>query len=198
MKHSSSRELYAHWNERRGARSLPERRDIEPAVIRRSLGDTFILGSESGAESGADLRFRLAGTRVCALFGRELKDEAFATLWQDAHQSAIRRLLAIVGEEAVGVVAGARGHTREGYAADLELLLLPLGHRGRPGQRVLGVLAPVAIPFWLGSSRLEPLSLGSLRHLGSVADTVAPSRLLDTVGRNRTRHGLVVYDGGRS
>jgi hypothetical protein len=194
MKHASSRALYAHWNERRGARALPERGEIEPAVIRGSLGDTFILG----IESGADLQFRLAGTRVCALFGRELKDEAFATLWQDAHQSSIRRLLAIVGEEAVGVVAGARGHTREGYAADLELLLLPLRHRGRPGQRVLGVLAPVAVPFWLGSSRLEPLSLGSLRHLGSVADTVAPSRLLETVGRNRTRHGLVVYDGGRS
>jgi hypothetical protein len=194
MKHSSSRALYAHWNERRGARTLPERGEIEPAVIRGSLGDTFILG----IESGADLRFRLAGTRVCALFGRELKDEAFATLWQDAHQSSIRRLLAIVGEEAVGVVAGARGHTREGYAADLELLLLPLRHRGRPGRRVLGVLAPVAVPFWLGSSRLEPLSLGSLRHLGSAVDTVAPSRLLATVGRERTRHGLVVYDGGRS
>jgi hypothetical protein len=193
MKHSSSRALYAHWNERRGARTLPERGEIEPAVIRRSLGDTFILG----IESGADLRFRLAGTRVCALFGRELKDEAFATLWQDAHQSSIRRLLAIVGEEAVGVVAGARGHTREAYAADLELLLLPLRHRGRPGKRVLGVLAPVAVPFWLGSSRLEPLSLGSLRHLGSAVDTVAPSRLLETIGRERTRHGLIVYDGGR-
>jgi hypothetical protein len=198
MKHSSSRELFAHWNERRGARALPERGDIEPAVIRKSLGDTFILG----AESGDDLRFRLAGTRVCALFGRELKDEAFAMLWDDAHQSSMRRLLAIVGEEAVGVVAGARGRTPEGHAADLELLLLPLRHRGRPGRRMLGMLAPVAVPFWLGSSRLELLSLGSLRHLGAhldaAPDSGLPARLIGAAARERTRHGLVVYDGGRS
>jgi hypothetical protein len=195
MKHSSSRELFAHWNDRRGARALPERGDIEPAVIRKSLGDTFILGSEPAA----DLRFRLAGTRMCALFGRELKDEAFAALWEAEHQSLVCRLLAIVGEEEIGVIAGARGLTPEGFSADLELLLLPLRHRGRPGRRMLGVLAPVAVPFWLGASRLELLSLGSLRHLGpAVLAPATPSRLAATIAREQPRHGFVVYDGGRS
>jgi hypothetical protein len=195
MKHSSSRELFAHWNERRGARALPERGDIEPAVIRKSLGDTFILGSESAA----DLRFRLAGTRMCALFGRELKDEAFAALWEAAHQSLVCRLLAIVGEEEIGVIAGARGRTPEGFSTDLELLLLPLRQRGRPGRRMLGALAPVAVPFWLGASRLEPLSLGSLRHLGpAVLAPAPPSRLAAAIAREQPRHGFVVYDGGRS
>jgi hypothetical protein len=194
MKHSSSRELFAHWNDRRGARALPERGEIEPAVIRKSLGDTFILGTESDG----DLRFRLAGTRVCALFGRELKDEAFAVLFEAAHQSLMRRLLAIIGEEEIGVVAGARARTPEGFSADLELLLLPLRHRGRPGRRMLGALAPVAVPCWLGASRLEPLSLGSLRHLGPALDTLMPSRLSAAVGRAQPRHGFVVYDGGRT
>jgi hypothetical protein len=195
MKHASSRELFAHWNERRGARALPERGDIEPAAIRKSLGDTFILGSESAA----DPRFRLAGTRMCALFGRELKDEAFAALWEAAHQPLVCRLLAIVGEEEIGVIAGAHGRTAEGFSTDLELLLLPLRHRGRPGRRMLGMLAPAAVPFWLGASRLEPLSLGSLRHLGpAVLEPAAPSRLPAAIVREQPRHGFVVYDGGRS
>jgi hypothetical protein len=194
MKHSASRELFAHWNERRGARALPERADIEPAAIRKSLGDTFILGGESGE----DLRFRLAGTRVCALFGRELKDESFAALWERAHQSSMRRLLAIVGDEEVGVIAGARGRTPEGFSAELELLLLPLRHRGQPGRRMLGTLAPLAVPVWLGASRLEPLSLGSLRHLAAALDPVAPSRLAASLGREQPRRGFVVHDGGRS
>ena len=193
MKHASSRELYAHWNERRGDRALPERADIEPAALRKALGDTFVLG----AESAHDPHFRLAGTRVCALFGRELKDEAFIPLWEAAHQSMMRRLLAIVAEEGIGAVAGVDGRTAEGFATSLELLLLPLRHRGQPGRRMLGMLAPVAVPFWLGSSRLEPLCLGSLRHLGGAADNVMPSRLASAARGQRTRHGFVVYDGGR-
>ncbi|HXW24098.1 MAG TPA: PAS domain-containing protein [Xanthobacteraceae bacterium] len=194
MKHSSSRELFAHWNERRGARALPERGDIEPAAIRKSLGDTFILGTESAG----DLRFRLAGTRVCALFGRELKDEAFAALWQSEHQSLMRRLIAIVAEEEIGVVAAARGRTPEGFCTDVELLLLPLRHRGWSGRRMLGALAPMAAPPWLGASRLEALALGSLRHLRPALEAAVPSRLAAAVDRAQPRHGFVVYDGGRS
>ena len=161
MRHLASGQLFAHWNERRSGRALPERGDIEPAAIRAALGDTFILGTESGD----DLRFRVAGTRICALLGRELKNEAFITLWATAHQAPMRGLLVAVGEEEIGVVAGARAHTPEGLDCDLELLLLPLRHRGSSGRRMLGALAPLAVPAWLGASWLEPLELGSLRYL---------------------------------
>jgi len=194
MKHSASRELFAHWNERRGARALPERGDIEPAAIRAALGDTFILG----AEPGEDPRFRLAGTRVCALFGRELKDEAFAALWDGAQQSAMRQLLAIVAEEEIGVVAAARGRTAESFTCELELLLLPLRHRGRPARRMLGALAPLAIPVWLGASRLGPLSLGSLRHLAPALAAAGASRPAGSPGHEPLRRAFVVYEGGRS
>jgi hypothetical protein len=73
MKHSSIRELFDYWNERRGRRAAPERGDIEPGDIRGVLADTFILAFDAPASHP----FRIAGTRVCALFGRELKGEAF-------------------------------------------------------------------------------------------------------------------------
>ncbi len=171
MKHPSSRELFAHWTERRGPRAEPERGEIEPAAFRKSLGDAFILGTDFGAEPS----FRLAGTRVCALFGRELRNEAFAALWPATQQSSVRHLLSLVGGEAAAIIAGARGRTPEGFATDLELLLLPLRHRGK-----------------LGSSRLESLALGGLRHLGTAVDGAAPSRLAVSA-----RPRLVVHDGGR-
>ena len=77
MKHPASRELFAYWEERRGKRSAPERADIEPGAIRQVLSDAFILALDGGAGHP----FRLAGTRVCALFGRELKGEPFIGLW---------------------------------------------------------------------------------------------------------------------
>jgi len=144
MKHSSSRELFAYWDRQRGNRAAPERVDIEPAAIRRVLGDTFILGADVGIEH----RFRLAGTRVCALFGRELKNEPFVTLFEQPHQSSVRELVAIVAEETVGVIAGIHGRTTEGFATELELLLLPLCHRGNINQRMVGILAPSEVPFW--------------------------------------------------
>ncbi len=194
MKHAANQKLFAHWNERRGLRALPERGDIEPAAIRAALGDTFILGAEPGEE----LHFRLAGTRVCSLFGRELKDDRFAALWDAGHQAAIRRLLATVAEEEIGVVAGARGRTPEGFSCDLELLILPLRHRGRSGRRMLGALAPLAVPVWLGSSRLDPPSLGSLRYLIESLEPALPAAPAVAFGSEQPRRDFVVYEGGRS
>ena len=80
MKHPSTRAVFDYWDEKArrpaGARA---RADIDPAAIRHALGDTFMLA----ADFVDQLRFRLAGTRVCALFGREIKGEAFATLWSE-------------------------------------------------------------------------------------------------------------------
>src|SRR5438034_5584675 len=115
MKHASSQELFAHWRDRRGARIAPERAEIDPGAIRKALGDAFLLG----LDAETDPAFRLAGTRVCALFGRELKGEAFVGLWQTDDHAAVRDLLAIVAEETVGAVAGASARTREGLHTDL-------------------------------------------------------------------------------
>jgi len=194
VKHSSSRSLYAYWNERRGARTAPERGEIEPGAIRTALGDSFILGREPGAIPS----FRLAGTRVCSLFGRELKGEVFEALWSESDRPAIRDLATIVGNEIAGIVAGVAGTTAEGYSVDLELLLLPLRHRGSSQGRQIGVLAPLGAPFWLGATPLVGLDLKSHRHVGPAVDAIPTTPLAAALESGRVRHGLLVYDGGRS
>src|SRR3954467_12971152 len=134
MKHSSIRELFNYWNESRGHRPAPERNDIEPGSIRRVLADTFILTFDKSAGHP----FRIAGTRACAAFGRELKGEAFVDLWSADCRNMVRNLLTIVANEAIGVVAGAQGVSTDGSKLDFELLVLPLSQRGRTDVRVLG------------------------------------------------------------
>ena len=193
MKHPSNRELFDYWNERRGERLAPERADIEPAAIRHVLGDTFVT-EMSGSENHL---FRIAGTRLCALFGRELKAESFLKLWSRTGQTAIRELLAVVMDEKVGIVASATGATADDTLApiNLELLLLPLAFRSRSEARVMGALAPMATPYWLGAKAIGPLTLGMFRHIGTAADTTAP---LFKAAAGRLRHGLTIYDGGRA
>lgn len=194
MKHPSNRELFDYWNERRGERLAPERADIEPSAIRKVLGDTFVL--EAGL--GGNHLFRIAGTRLCALFGRELKGEGFVRLWQRAGQTSIRELIAVVMEEKVGVVARVTGATSDDalMPVELELMLLPLAAASRTDARVMGALAPMAAPYWLGAKAIGPLSLGMFRHIGAAAEIAAVPRLRAAPGR--IRHGLTVYDGGRA
>ncbi len=156
MKHAASRELYAYWEERRGQRPAPERADIEPGAIRAALSDTFIL--ELDATDGHS--FRLAGTRVCALFGRELKGESFVDLWDLGSRDPIADLLAISTDESVGTVAGVTAHSTAGEPLELELLLLPLGMRRPRLARTIGILAPLKPPAWLGVNPIGALTLG--------------------------------------
>jgi hypothetical protein len=190
MKHPATRELYAYWQELRGRRPAPERSEIEPSEIRQLLGEAFILT----LDHAQNYPFRLAGTRVCALFGRELKGESFVSLWDQSSRRTMLDLLAILADEWVGTVAGVTACNAAGEAVELELLLLPLAAPRRYLARTIGILAPLKIPQWLGSSPLGPLSLGSRRHVGSAIE----KRLLPRFLAPRSRRGLVVYDGGRS
>jgi hypothetical protein len=194
MKHPSVRELYDYWNARRGLRSAPDRAEIEPGAIRRVLADTFIMAFDPRAGHP----FRIAGTRVCAAFGRELKGVAFVDVWNRDSQKLIRDLLTVVANESVGVVAGARGTNAEGSELEFELLVLPLRHRARTDARVLGALAPAEVPYWFGVSTLERLSLGTIRYLAtdSSPNTQPAPRLVASEPTGRIRHGFVVYDGG--
>lgn len=204
MKHMSSQTVYAYWNEQRGTRPAPERGDIDPAAIRRALGDTVMLA----ADFVDRWRFRLAGTRVCALFNREIKGEALTSLWREADQVTIENLATAITREKAGAVMGLTGRAEDGAEVDLEMLLLPLAHTGHARIRALGVLAPLTPPFWLGSKPLVDLQLKALRHIGpeveafAAGPTLAPAQAPVTEppalhDGGRMRRGFVIYSGGR-
>ena len=192
MKHVSSALVLDYWQDRRRNRPAPDRADIDPGEIRQALGDTFMLA----ADFVDQLRFRLAGTRVCALFGREIKGESFAALWSEDSRKQIDELVTVVTEEAAGAVAGLVGTAADGSVTDIEMLILPLAHTGLARIRAMGVLAPVVPPYWLGEKPVVELSLRSLRHLGEDSGRAA-ARFVSGAGGGRPRHGFVVYSGGR-
>jgi hypothetical protein len=193
MKHRSTKELFEYWNVRRGVRAAPDRGDIEPGAIRHVLADTFILSYDQGGGHP----FRIAGTRVCAVFGREVKNAAYVDLWSPECRALVRDLLTFVANESIGVIAGARGAGADGIARELEVLLLPLSQRGRTDVRVLGALVPAGPGSWVGTSVLGLLTLGPLRYLGDGIGEPAPQPV-PTIPMGRIRHGFVVYDGGQA
>jgi hypothetical protein len=178
MKHAASRELYAYWQEKRGARPAPERTDIEPGAIRAVLADAFVLALDRGAGHP----IRLAGTRMCALFGREIKGESFLDLWDLTNRPTMEDLLSILSDECTGTVAGATGQTENGESVELDLLLLPLSIRRPIFARAIGVLAPLKIP---------PLTIGGRRHIGAAIE----KHLMPRFAAPRGRRGILVENG---
>ena len=194
MRHTSTKQVFAYWNKQRGERPAPERADIDPAVIRHALGDVFMLAVDFVEQH----RFRLAGTRVCALYCRELKGEAFGALWDEASGRLIPNLLNALTQENSGTVAGVTGFTADDDRLDLELLLLPLAHQGHARVRALGVMAPNSTPYWLGEKPLVRLELGQLRHVGPSVDELGGRRFMTAGPGVTVRRGLMVYQGGRA
>jgi hypothetical protein len=194
MKQASNRELFGYWAARRGTRAAPERGEIEPSAIRRALGDVFILEFDRALGHP----FRLAGTRVCALFGRELKNEGFIALWETGSRATVADLLDGVADEANGLVASASGRTAQGWAQDVELVLLPLAHRGDTHARMIGALAPLSAPFWLGAATLGALTLGNIRHLDPALEMPTAARLVAGDKTAARRAAFTVYEGGKN
>jgi hypothetical protein len=183
MKNASTRALYAYWDETRADRAAPDRGDIEPGAIRNVLADSFILAFDPAL----DHPFRLAGTQVCAIFGRELRDQPFVRLFDTEDRADIRDLVTIVAEEANGIVAGAVANAADGQSVELELLLLPLAH-ATTNARVLGALTAVKAPLWLGRRPVEAMTLGPFRYLD-------PQHRVTTAPKPRS---WTVFDGGRA
>jgi hypothetical protein len=192
MKHAATRMLFSYWDALRGERAAPERGEIEPGEIRHVLADTFILEIKDDRRC----EFRLAGTRICALFGRELKGAEFNGIWtEDAHDE-VRRTVDIVTTETAGIVAGLAGRTQGGERLDLELVLLPLRHRSKTQSRVLGALSPAILPHWLGFDSLEDLRASSMRVIWPTGRVQTRGLALDEDPYARRRR-FVVHQGGR-
>jgi len=210
MKLEGSIALFQYWNRLRGERPAPRRTEIEPADIKSLLADTFILERDTRGEA----TFRLAGTRLCATYGRELKGYSFPLIWARRDQRMISRLAHGTFQDKSVVVVTFEGLTAGGRSTAFEMILLPLeGGMGSP--RSLGAITPEEKPYWLGADPIVEGKVDSLRVVdperepmfltNRPAVPVPPLAPVDgqlfgatsaSEGGRRIRH-LVVFNGGR-
>lgn len=174
MKQAVSKFLFQYWNTLRGARSSPERADIDPAAVRDQLANIFMLEVDS-----ADIYpFRLAGAWIGALFLQELKNVPFRELWANNEWQMVRSLISTVLDEPTPVTLGLTTAPFGRSPLELEMLLLPLRHHGRTHARIMGSLAPSFIPSWFGLLPVQGFSIQSVRIVHPIQfDLMSPKRL---------------------
>jgi hypothetical protein len=195
MRLQATKELFDYWRRRKGARAAPDRSDIDPTAIHQILADTFIL--EVDAERVFPMR--LSGTRIDALWLEGRKGRSFIDLWRGVDRVSVAAAMLTVIDGVTPIVAGARTQAGDSAPLDLELLLLPLRHFGKTHSRVLGALAPVYQPDWLGLRPAGPLELLSLRIVEEkpTRPTIRKHSRFEPRRPARERPRLVVYEGGK-
>jgi hypothetical protein len=219
MQKQSTRTLYDYWNQLRGARSAPDRRDIDPTRIRGALANTFILELNESEE----FDFRLAGSHLCSVYARELKGRSFTRLWHARDRDAIETLIRAVTEDHAVALVNFSGVTTVQTRLSVEAILLPLRHNGSTRARILGALTAIDEPYWFGVQPVEEQRITGLRliwpddvTLTDIARDIAtsipheeaaflsasagtPAPMAATIfGRTARRYAhLAVIDGGR-
>jgi hypothetical protein len=210
-RHASSQQLYAYWQGQRAGRPAPLRSAIEPVHFAKLLGDIFLLD----ASHTTAFPFRLAGTGLCANFGRELTGDDFLSIWQGTDREPLATTLRTIARNASVAIVEIAGQTERGNTVSVEMLLLPISQDGRRNDRILGLFSPLERPYWLGMQpivRQQVLSLrwlepeASLSTATSIAARAHPAVLrtpepasptTPAQPSGRRHHHLVVLDGGR-
>ena len=200
MRHQNSKKLFTYWNNLRGNRVAPDRREIEPSDIRDILGETFILELD---QKYKNLSFRLAGTRLCNVYGRELKGIGFLSLWDESDNMKIFKCVRSVFLDAKPSIVTFIGETEGKKEIGYEMLLLPLLNGPEHASRILGVASPLENHIWIGADPVINNRLRFTREIGNMQATgpsgltpsLDPADTLSKDGSRKIKH-LTIIDGG--
>jgi hypothetical protein len=154
-------DIFDYWNRIRGLEVAPLRSQVEPTALRRILSSVFILES---TEEGR-VAFRLAGTRICDLFGRDLRGAHFSDLWAKGQHDDIDKTAAGVMEHVIPALLTATGYSTAGHRASFEIIMMPLRSKEGNCDRMLGAIAPATTTSWLEAVPVEFLALDRSRLL---------------------------------
>ncbi|EDQ32986.1 hypothetical protein HPDFL43_08554 [Hoeflea phototrophica DFL-43] len=207
MRHKHSLELYQYWTSKCAGRPAPSRSDIEPGDIRTLLPSVFICELSDTNQ----LSFRLAGTGLCNLYGRELKGCQFGELWLDSGIRNANRTGTAVASGATPAVLSLDALSQSGRVLHAEMLMLPVFGPTGEHDRLIGLISVFDPPYWIGHDPIAGLSTTGIRFLDQSREPVflgnRPEIDLSrksrdfphtpVTGTTRKIGHLTVLDGGR-
>lgn len=205
MKQRTVQTLYAYWNDLRAGRIAPRRLEIEPSRIGSILPETFMLERTDATT----YRYRLAGTRLCEIFGAELRGTNLLDGWTGSDRAVLARHLASTCEQGAVTLLTMEAGADAVRRVQLEVILLPLMHANTTMERVIGAMSLMASPHWLGHEHLLDKRLVGLELIWPDG---RPHSVIERTGRHAPflpassqarvvkdeRRTFRVLDGGRN
>ena len=198
--HPGSRRLFAHWEMLRAARAYPKREEFTFAPVTDLMPDMLVLERDP-AKGG--YRFRLAGSRVCELFGRNLTTRDALSGWDAFDASILSNHFELALESFQPVLARMRLISDLGLVFTAELIAMPIQARESNSVQLIGGLFCFRDTDDLFNQSIRTRELLSARaiwteHVGATLQNIIDQALVHSPRRPALRPLLKVLEGGKS
>lgn len=128
--------LFDYWDAKRGTRGLPLRSDIDPIDMPRPvLAHVMIVRVE--ADGG--YRFRLAGTRMLDIFGKDITGKTLDEVLSGPDLENARRSYSLVIDRVQPWYSSMTYPVEDGRTYQYQRLTMPLGPEGAPDHLLSGL-----------------------------------------------------------
>jgi hypothetical protein len=171
--HPGSRHLFSYWEQRRAERACPTREEFEFGPVKNEMPDMIVIDRDFLRNS---FRFRLAGSRACALFNRNLTGSDVLSGWDRFETDVITRHLNTVLNQKQPAVIRMRLTTDLGQVVAAELIALPVHMRGSDRLQIIGGLFPFRAAQSLSHNFIKSQELVSARVIWTEHVAEAPER----------------------
>lgn len=191
--HPGSRQLFSYWEKLRAERACPTREEFEFGPIKNEMPDMVVIDRDYLRNS---FKFRLAGSRACALFGHNLTGADVMAGWGNFESDVITRHLNTALNQRQPAVIRMRLTTDRGHVVAVELIALPVQMRGSSRMQIIGGIFPFRAAQSLGHDQIIHQELVSARVIWTEhveEETASPVMPPLTTTRNFT-----LIDGGKA
>jgi hypothetical protein len=197
--HPGSRRLFAHWESLRAERAYPDREQFTFEPVKDLMPDMVIL--ERGTARGG-YRFRLAGSRVCALFGRNLTlSDAFSG-WDAYEASVLGKHFDLAFDNFQPILMRMRLLTDTGMALAAEFIAMPIRARGTNRIQLIGGLFSFRDQGDLAHKSIHTRELTSARAIWTEHGNDVPRHYANGASPSPEKRSgrplLRVFEGGKS
>lgn len=135
---------YEYWRSKAGNRPIPTRADIDPVDMRAWIAATLLAEVVYDPDGHPmDFFFRVAGSRVCERYGRELTRQYLSAIQHDDQKATVLKNYQAVIETGRAFYSINRLTDDAGIKRSFETLLLPLSAAPDVCDMVLGVVLPL-------------------------------------------------------
>lgn len=130
-------ELLRYWGEKRGARAMPSRADINPLDMREHMGDLILIDVE---HAPLRLRYRLIGTNITTAMDRDSTGKYYDEIYSPELLSLIHERFNWILEHKAPLRTHGQAFYPDKNFYNYESLNLPLSDDGETVNMVLGEL----------------------------------------------------------
>lgn len=194
MLHPGSRALFRYWETIRGEMSAPPRDWLDLKTIRNLVPFLFMIERKHGK----DHAWRLAGSRVCDLWGMELTGKPAFTQGERFERETVARLLDGVIDEHQPFVLRFRLKSALGMNMAAEFVGLPMLSRDGQSTYVFGIITPFRDVSRPRHDHVTGFELSAARTIWTEPVPGADDRRPVMASRPNSPQAFQIINGGRA